>query len=349
MFPLEFPLGILERHSSRDDIVIDPFSGRGTTNFASRMIGLQTIGIDSSPVAASLTQAKLSNATPASIVRVAQQILGEERDPEIPTGEFWRYAFDRSVLKQMCQLREELVQNSRSEARAALKGIVLGALHGPLNKGNPSYFSNQAPRTFAPKPNYAVRFWKMKGFIPPKVDVLEIVRVRAERYYQSQPKSIGVGILGDSRDYRVFERLNDVRISWVITSPPYYGMRTYISDQWIRNWFVGGPADVDYSTENQIEHRSPELFSEQLGAVWHNVAAIAKDGARMVMRFGSVPERDRDAVEIARMSLAGSPWRLSTIRDAGNASQGKRQVAHFVGGSTGSPRGEFDLWARLEG
>jgi hypothetical protein len=32
-----------------------------------------------------------------------------------------------------------------------------------------------------------------------------------------------------------------------LTSPAYYGLRTYVADQWLRNWFLGGPAYVDYS------------------------------------------------------------------------------------------------------
>ena len=34
MFPLDFPLGILGRRAKPDDRVLDPFCGRGTTNFA---------------------------------------------------------------------------------------------------------------------------------------------------------------------------------------------------------------------------------------------------------------------------------------------------------------------------
>ena len=48
MFPLDFPLGILKAHARPNARVLDPFSGRGTTNFAARVLGLRTIGIDAS-------------------------------------------------------------------------------------------------------------------------------------------------------------------------------------------------------------------------------------------------------------------------------------------------------------
>ena len=58
----------------------------------------------------------------------------------------------------------------------------------------------------------------------------------------------------------------------MITSPPYYGMRTYIPDQWLRNWFVGGSDTVDYCHKGQIVHSSPEEFVADLQAVWNGVA-----------------------------------------------------------------------------
>jgi DNA modification methylase len=60
---------------------MDPFCGRGTTNYASRIVGLPSIGIDSSPVAVALSQAKLGNTLPSAIVRAACRILDEVTTP----------------------------------------------------------------------------------------------------------------------------------------------------------------------------------------------------------------------------------------------------------------------------
>src|SRR5579884_2554529 len=94
MFPLDFPYFILNGRAKPGEWVIDPFCGRGTTNYASRMLGLPSIGIDSNPVAVALSQAKLANTNPSSIMRVTQRILTDYPEPdEIPQGEFWECAF----------------------------------------------------------------------------------------------------------------------------------------------------------------------------------------------------------------------------------------------------------------
>ena len=66
MYPLDFPLRVLKKHGKRGDWVIDPFCGRGTTNFAARLLEMPSVGVDSSPVAAALAKAKLATAEPWS-------------------------------------------------------------------------------------------------------------------------------------------------------------------------------------------------------------------------------------------------------------------------------------------
>jgi hypothetical protein len=346
MFPLKFPLRILQKRAEPEDWVLDPFSGRGTTNYAARLLGLTSVGVDSSPVAAALTQAKLANATPEAIVSCAQRILSGPLPTEIPEGEFWERAFAPDVLESICKVRQALMADCRAGARKALRAIVMGALHGPRNRASTSYFSNQCVRTYAPKPQYAVRFWRERNLEPPLVDVLDIIRVRAQRFYTGQPVAKGVALQDDARRPQVFRRLGSRRVRWVITSPPYYGMRTYIPDQWLRNWFLGGPSKVDYTQIGQLEHRSPSEFANQLRAVWENVASVATEDAWLVIRFGGISDRKAHPLSVVKESLAGSSWKIITIKSAGSASQGRRQAVHF--GQTNQPaQSEHDIWARL--
>jgi len=134
------------------------------------------------------------------------------------------------------------------------------------------------------------------------------------------------------------------RFDWIITSPPYYGMRTYIPDQWLRNWFVGGADTVDYSSGQQIGHSSPESFAADLRSVWKNAARVSSANARLVIRFGGIADRSADPLDIAKDSLADSGWRITTIKQAGTATEGKRQANAFLR-TKSMPLEEFDIWA----
>lgn len=345
MFPLAFPRQVLSRHSRFGQRVLDPFCGRGTTNFAARLAGLDSLGVDSNPVAVAITAAKLAKTDVRSVIRSAQRILSAKRNVSLPKGDFWELAYQATVLNAICQLRAGLLEDCRSNARLVLRGIILGALHGPLAKYSPGYFSNQSTRTYAPKPGYAVRYWKAHKMAPPKVDVLDVIRRRAERFLSGNlPNCDSVSRLGDSRDQGVIARSDERVFDWVITSPPYYGMRTYIQDQWLRNWFLGGPDKLNYATDGQLDHGDPEHFGAQLTQVWNNAAAACREDARMVIRFGGIRDRKADPLEIIKTSVRNSVWRVTTIHDAGSANTGKRQADSFLRVRS-EPLKEFDIWA----
>lgn len=345
MFPLDFPYAILNEFASSNYWVLDPFCGRGTTNYASRFLGLPSIGIDSSPVAVAISQAKLANTSPQTIIKSAKHIINRGPEPQnIPKGEFWGWAFHKDVLFTLCCLREGLLKDCRSDSRKALRAIVLGALHGPRPKSKPAYFSNQSPRTYAPKPGYAVNYWQKRNLTPEPVNILEIIETRAERYYaHEKTRAIGNVIHKDSRDEKTFAGIEE-EIKWVITSPPYYGMRTYLPDQWLRMWFLGGPASVDYSMNKQMAHASPDEFASQLNKVWNNVTQVCAEDAQLVIRFGGINDRKADPLQILQQSLKNTGWEVTKIESAGFASSGRRQALH-IKSSIKEAREEYDVWA----
>jgi hypothetical protein len=308
--------------------------------------GLHAFGIDSNPVATAISEAKLANTSPGRVVAAATKILAEILEPrDLPSGEFWHRAFHNKVLQVLCRLREGLLLNCESDARKALRAVILGALHGPRAKQQ-AYFSNQCPRTYAPKPRYAVKFWRQRKMVPPEVDALHVITRRAKRYFgEERTKASGCVVMGDSQQAHSFNAI-DSKVSWIVTSPPFYGMRTYIPDQWLRRWFLGGPSKVDYSNEGQLSHSSQEDFASGMRAVWNNCAKHAKPNCRLVLRFGAINDRKVDALALVKESFRDSSWKILTLRTAGSASTGKRQADHFVPASAAIQ--EYDIWSILD-
>jgi len=237
MFPIQYPVQIL--NNIKDAIVFDPFCGRGTALFAARMFGFKAYGIDSNPIAVAVSKAKLTDTTVNDIMRALDRALDFDCISEIPNSEFWQKAYNAEVLAQICKIRSYLI-NYDGLGEHALRGIILGALHGSKTKKleNASYLGNQMPRTYAPKPAYALRYWNRHGLLPDYVDIRNIVKKRALRYYNSNMAVVQNQVIyGDSRKADCLQQLS--KVSVIITSPPYYGMQTYYTDQWIRNWFLG--------------------------------------------------------------------------------------------------------------
>jgi hypothetical protein len=350
MFPVEFPLSVLW-DAPKTALVLDPFCGRGTTAYAARCLGLASHNIDSSPVAVAIARSKVASSSAQRVVRMATQLMADSTNYSVPHGEFWHRAYHNSTLDQLCRLRAGLLTVRESQTSALLRAILLGVLHGPLLKGGSEggYLSNQMPRTFAPKPDYSVSYWRSNRLRPPKRDLIRVIAHKAERALRFSPIRATAPTsvhLGDSRLRGSFTGLSR-RVTHVVTSPPYFGMRTYVQDQWLRNWVLGGAESVRYGTGAQISHASPDAFADSLAQTWNHVADCARDGAKMVVRFGSIGSRSSDPRDLLTTSLKVSrgPWRLKTVRLACPRSGIRRQSTQMVDCKDAHP--EFDFYITL--
>lgn len=346
MFPLEFPLRVLRGEDPKAIRVLDPFCGRGTTNYAARSRGIESYGLDASPVAVAIARAKLAVTSQQSVLELVDTILEANADVAVPRGPFWRRAFHRDTLRQICQLREGLMKR-RSDQAILLRAVMLGCLHGPRAKNldNTGYFSNQMPRTFASKPRYSVAFWEKHQMEAPAIDVRAPIKRKVERLFPGiiQSKSAPGWIRkGDSTHASSYDDV-PYGITHVVTSPPYYGLVTYVEDQWLRNWFLGGPSNIEYGSRSRLSHNSPEDFSQTLAKVWDHCGDKLADDGKLVVRFGSIRSRDRDARAIFVDSLEQSmhDWRIRYTRNVGTAWAGKRQADAM--GAQSDPTHEFEF------
>jgi hypothetical protein len=346
MFPLEYPLGLISKYRKDAPVILDPFCGRGTTLYAARRLGFKAYGLDTSPIAAAIAQAKLASATVEDVMALAEELVATKAK-DIPDAPFFRTGFSKSTLAELCSLRDGLLKARLSDEAAILRAAALGCLHGPLAKdsGTPSYFSNQMPRTFSSKPDYSVRFWKQHDIKAPEASVLAVLRKKLSRIGDIDGPSEGRLANVKCKDARMAASYRNVdTASLTITSPPYYGMRTYVEDQWLRNWFIGGPAEIDYRNEQQLRHTGHDIFVSDLAKVWKNVHKASKDGAHLYIRFGAIPSVKSDPRELLKASLkeAGS-WDLVSVRNAKTAESGKRQAVQM--GRESAPAAEFDFHA----
>jgi hypothetical protein len=178
------------------------------------------------------------------------------------------------------------------------------------------------------------------------VDVLDVVGRRARYTLARLPPAVSGAIrCGDSA--RQTSRLKE-KFSWVITSPPYFGMRTYLPDQWLRAWFLGADPVVDYGTEGQLAQSNEDVFVEELGRVWRATAERCLPGARLAVRFGALPSKAKDPKGVLLRSVAASQagWVVDNVSAAGIPPRGKRQ-ADQMSGSLGDYVEEVDMCATL--
>jgi hypothetical protein len=294
MFPPAFARENILKHTRPGDLILDPFSGRGTTLLEALLNDRDAIACDVNPVAYCVSAAKAHTPDLDEIIDEIDDLedvypdVAHRFDPKrLDMPAFFGRAFHSDTLRQILFLRSVLAwrRNPRHRFVAAL---VLGHLHGESGR-SAHYLSNQMPHTIATKPDYSLQYWRENGLWAPKRNAFELLRDRAEfRLKYGWPERQGRAVWGDAR--RAARMLKDYRakVSAVITSPPYFDVTSFEEDQWLRIWFLGGPARPAYgrvSTDDR--HRDQSQYWKFLSAAWKGIRPLVKTSGVLVCRIGS--------------------------------------------------------------
>ena len=319
MFPESFVRRNVLAWSERGDLVLDPFSGRGTTVFESLLNGRAAIGCDTNPVAFCLSKAK---ANPPRLPEVLERIAVLEHayrrfKPKAPEleDEFFTLCFHEKTLRQLLFVKARLDWR-RNRADCLIAALALGCLHGESHRTQ-LCFSNRMPRTISTKPAYSVRWWKQKGCSPPEREVFSILRGAAEyRFGSSLPQLKGRVVEGDVRRAATLLRSYRDKVKLVVTSPPYLDITDYHEDQWLRLWFLGGAAKPIAGQGKDDRHRRVETYWQFMREAWKGIAPLLQESAQVVVRIGGtrLAEEELRTGLLQSLNSTGRKFRLAESR-----------------------------------
>ena len=323
-FPAALAHAFIARYSRRGDVVVDPFSGRGTTPLQACAEGRIGVGNDLNPFAHLLTAAKVEPASRAqAATRLAALRLGwassapdwvalagradgpvDHRGQGVPAEV--SVAFHPRTLAQLLFVRSSLDLHDRTD-RFLAAGLT-GILHGK----SASYLSELMPNTFSMAPRYVRDFASRTAFASPPRDVFDGLERKLARLYRDPvPTTPGVAVLGDARDAAVrtatalrARGLPD-RARLVVTSPPYLRVVKYGYYNWLRTWLLGFDAKAIDATLDDAHHREPYLAF--LADVLADLRSILADDAIVVLVIGDV-EFDRGRPIRGAVGLAERVW-----------------------------------------
>jgi DNA methylase len=290
MFPPEFVARMLKQVVPKTGIVLDPFSGRGTTILESLLNSRTALACDINPVAYCVSAAKAHSPSLEALLHRIKRLERAYRAHSTPESEqlpeFFIRCFNQNTLSQLVYLRRVLRWKTNTVDRF-IAALVLGHLHGETDR-SAYYLSNQMPHTISTKPGYSVRYWAERRLAPPARDAFALLRNRAQfRFADGIPPAVGVVKHCDARRCtEVFAEFEN-KISAVITSPPYLDVTNYEEDQWLRLWFLGGAANPTYGVVGTDDrHSCKETYWDFLKDVWESIAPLLRRKAVLVCRIG---------------------------------------------------------------
>lgn len=346
MFPESFVLEQLYAYTRPNDVVLDPFCGRGTTVLESLLNNRNALGSDINPVAACIAGAKADVPLLRNLERRIEN-LSEQfaaiTDKASPSNDFFRLCFHEETFAEVAFLRRALIWRRNSTDRF-LAAAVLGILHGESHK-SALCLSNRMPRTISTKPDYSVRWWQERQLLPPHRDTFTVLRKAVRfRFSQPPPSRKGTVILADARRCSTHLKAHRESVSLVVTSPPYLDTTDYAEDQWLRLWFLGGEAHPMFRLHRDDRHTVIADYWEFLAEVWRGCAPLLREKAKIVVRIGGTKLTKAELFEGLRGSIGqGLGTRsIRTLHSGISSTIAKRQTNSFRPG-TSPDRMEHDF------
>ena len=339
-FPAALTHAFIARYSRPGDVVLDPFSGRGTTPLQACAEGRVGIGNDLNPFAHLLTAAKVEpatraqaatrlaqlrlvwNASSAGWLALAAQVAADSGDAGAlvpmagsmgapsagvePVPVEVALAFHPRTLGQLLFVRTALQLDDRTDR--FLAAALTGILHGK----SASYLSALMPNTFSMAPRYVRDFASRTAFASPERDVFDGLAKKLDRLFRQAPPSIeGIALLGDARDIAPRARAalrargRPERARLVVTSPPYLRVVKYGYYNWLRTWFLGFDSRAIDAALDDAHHREPYLLF--MRDVLAGLRPVLADDGVVVLVIGDV-ETDRGRAIRGGIGLAERVW-----------------------------------------
>jgi site-specific DNA-methyltransferase (adenine-specific) len=246
MFPAKVAHYFIQRYSRPGDVVLDPFSGRGTVPLQARVEGRLAICNDLNPLAYVLSRAKVDPPSWASILSLVNDLeraySGRVVEPDAPDD--IRMLYHDTTLRQICFIRDRLLskplaQWSRQELM--LSGALAGIMHGSHRRdGTSLYLSISMPNTFSMSPSYVEKYIRENGLVKPEQDVFECLRDKLARLYLDDiagPRGRAHHL--DASTLLKGNRVKAGSVDLIVTSPPYLQVVNYGTANWIRLWLLG--------------------------------------------------------------------------------------------------------------
>ena len=215
----EYPRWAIKKYTgNKNNIVLDPFCGSGTSNVEAKLAGHNSLAIDVDPLARFITKNKTTNQNKTKLLSTKEQLYDQlssiKSSKELPENfDMVKLWFRPNVAKELYGLKRQITQIQDSKIR----DFFLLCFSSSIRK-----VSNADPKLVLPKISKYMRIAEENGR---EINVIEtfkkITDFSTERileFSNATSAQTKVKIIGnDSRKMKI----DDETITLAVTSPPY--------------------------------------------------------------------------------------------------------------------------------
>jgi len=288
-FKPQLPRFFIERLTDPDDVVYDPFMGRGTTLLEAALLGRCPVGCDINPLSLTFVGPRLRPPTLAQVqARLSQIPFGT---PQQGPEELLVF-YHPETLQEICALKDYLLRRRQEGTFDALDDWIALVALNRLTGHSAGFFS-----VYTLPPNQAVsvksqlRINERRKQVPPRRAVPRIILKKSKQLtgelsaeQRRRLAEVAERALLVTAPANATPAIASDSVQLVVTSPPFLNVVQYALDNWLRCWFLG----IDVNAVKLTVPSGLEKWQEAMTSVFHELARVLKPRGYVAFEVGEV-------------------------------------------------------------
>ena len=290
-FKPQLPKFFIKLLSKPNDVIYDPFSGRGTTVIEAGLLGRNIISNDINPLSEILTY-------PRFFIPDIKEV--KERLEIIPFDKNNKAEIDLSMFyhpqteSEIISLKRYLIDKKESGTEDFIDKWIRMVATNRLTGHSSGFFSLYTlPPNQAVSPERQRKINKQRNQVPPYRNVKELIVKKSKSLLRniSNKQKENLEKAGKSgifltKDARETKEIESETVQLVVTSPPFLDVVQYSKDNWLRCWFN----DIDTKEiEKKITvTRNVDQWSNVMLDVFRELFRVVKSGGWVAFEVGEV-------------------------------------------------------------
>lgn len=290
-FKPQLPNFFISRFTNENDIVYDPFGGRGTTAIEAALLGRRVIQNDINPIATIFCAGRLSAPSLKSINERLNSIeIVSNLDSDIDLTMFYQKDTLNEILTFREYFRRRQEDNTLDEIDSWIRAVATNRLTGHSS----GFFSVYTmPPNQAVSANSQIRINEKRQQIPTYRDTKKIILKKSKQLLS------GVTLeeknnLKNAQNTAVFlsnpadktTEILEESVSLIVTSPPFLDIVQYKDDNWLRCWFNN--INADEIGKGITMAKTIDLWASQMKNVLGELHRILKKGGVIAFEVGEI-------------------------------------------------------------
>ncbi len=290
-FKPQLPRFFIELLTNVDDIVYDPFSGRGTTALEASLLNRRFIANDINPLSLILLRPRVR---PPKIDEIAQRLneinFNQDHKQDIDLSMFYHEQTFKEILSLRCYLIEKKSNDKEDYIDHWIRMVATNRLTGH-SKGFFSVYT--LPPNQAVAPESQIKINTKKNQKPEYRNTKEIILRKSYELLKDVTDSVRKNLWAVAEnsiflncDAANTNQIQSNSVSLTVTSPPFLDVVDYASDNWLRCWF--NDLDVNDISKNLVMAKSLDKWIGFITNVFSQLYRITNANGFVAFEVGEV-------------------------------------------------------------